>query len=162
MTRNNVLASVIFELAISLKTMNFNTLIRRKNREKMISTLLLMQFLNHCIGLKRISEDQVEIITSVLTHTYAYDTGKIATLLKESDLDSDYPEQYDDLLCNMHLILSSCIKDLNKYRIGYSKSVRRNILGFHNLPRAFLSLTDKQKLSPDQAWEYSKSYFKID
>lgn len=43
-----------------------------------------------------------------------------------------------------------------------SISVHRYIFGFHNLPRAFLSLSDKMKISPTDAWNYSKPYLKFD
>ena len=45
---------------------------------------------------------------------------------------------------------------------GYIRTVSSYIKAFHNLPRAFLSITDKSRISPAEAIDYSKSYLKLD
>ena len=161
MARNHVLASVLYELALSLKTMNWNTLNRKKSREKVIATLSLMQFLTHCIGMKRITNEQAENILSLLSGTYACDTSNIADSFGAASAETDYTDQYDALLFRMQLILSSCIKELTDRRKGYRENAKKYIIGFHNLPRAFLSLTDRRMISVNDALEYAKSYLTL-
>lgn len=156
MTKNNVLASVLYRMAVNLKNQDFNKLIYKRKREELISSLTAMQFLTHCVGMKHISFQQADIILSVLRHTYNYETDDISDLLIEASDESDYSVQHEDLLFQMHLILSSCIKETMKKNKGYINSISRYVKGFHNFPRAFLSLTDKAKISPKDATEYSK------
>ena len=159
MTRNSVLASELYKNAVTLKKMDFNILARRSQREKVISTLAMMQFLTCCVGMKHISDEQTEIILSSLTNTYSYDVSSICEILVNSSADSDFSVKYNDLLFQMNLILSSCVSELSQKNKGYKESAMRYILAFHNLPRAFLPLDDKRKASPSEAWDYSKSYF---
>ena len=67
MTRTNILASMLYRIAVSLKNMNFSKLVWKHNREKLISTLSAMQFITGCIGLKNISLTQTEEIISILS-----------------------------------------------------------------------------------------------
>ena len=162
MTRTNILASMLYRIAISLKNMNFSKLVWKHNREKLISTLSAMQFITGCIGLKNISLTQTEEIISILSTSYGYDKDELSNSLKEATAMSDYSDVYEELLFDMHFILSECINSAVKRKKGYVSTISRYIKAFHNYPRAFLSLADKSKISPTDAIEYSKSYLKLD
>lgn len=162
MTRGNVLASVLYGKAVSLKNQNFNKLVWKHNRDKLVSSLSAMQFLTACIGLKNISLSQAEEIISVLRVAYNYNTEDFSDLLKEASAESDHSVDYEELLFQMHYILSDCIKCATQKRKGYIDTISRYIKAFHNFPRAFLSLTDRSKISSKDAMEYSKSYLKYD
>lgn len=161
MTRGNVLASVLYRTAVSLKNSNFKKLVWKHNRDKFVSSLAAMQFLTGCIGLKSISLLQVEEIISVLRVEYGYDVEEFSDLLKEASAESDYSIEYEDLLFQMHFILSECINSIVQTRKCNIDAVSRYIKAFHNFPRAFLSLDDGLKISPKDAIEYSKSYLKL-
>ena len=162
MTRINVLASVLYRKSVSLKNQNFNKLIWNNNRNEFVSSLSAMQFLVACIGLKNISHSQAEDIISVLHIAYDYKTEEFSDLLREASDESDYSDEYEDVIFQMHLILSKCINSAMKKEKGYILTVSSYIKAFHNLPRAFLSITDKSRISPSDAIEYSKSYLKLD
>ena len=162
MTRTNILASVLYRIAVSLKNINFSKLVWKHNREKLISTLSAMQFITGCIGLKNISLTQAEKIISILSTSYGYDKDELSNSLKEATAMSDYSDVYEELLFDMHFILSECINSAVKRKKGYVSTISRYIKAFHNYPRAFLSLADKSKISPTDAIEYSKSYLKLD
>ena len=162
MTRINVLASVLYSKSVGLKTQNFNKLIWNNNRNKLVSSLAAMQFLVASIGSKNISHTQAEEIISVLHDTYDYNTEEFSNLLREASDESDYSDQYDDVIFQMHLILLKCINSAMKKEKGYILAVSSYIKAFHNLPRAFLSITDKSRISPADAINYSKSYLKLD
>ena len=162
MTRTNILASMLYRIAISLKNMNFSKLVWKHNREKLISTLSAMQFITGCIGLKNISLTQTEEIISILSTSYGYDKDELSNSLKEATAMSDYSNEYEELLFDMHFILSECINNAVERKKGYVSTISRYIKAFHNYPRAFLSLADKSKISPTDAIEYSKSYLKLD
>ena len=162
MTRINVLASVLYSKSVELKTHNFNKLIWNNNRNKLVSSLSAMQFLVASIGLKNISHTQAEEIISVLHATYDYNTERFSDLLRGASDESAFPNEYDDVIFQMHLILSRCINSIVKKEKGYLNTVSRYIKAFHNLPRAFLSITDKSKISPSDAIAYSKSYLNLD
>ena len=162
MTRTNILASMLYRIAVSLKNINFSKLVWKHNREKLISTLSAMQFITGCIGLKNISLTQTEEIISILSTSYGYDKDELSNSLKEATAMSDYSDEYEELLFNMHFILSECINSAVKRKKGYVSTISRYIKAFHNYPRAFLSLADKSKISPSEAIEYSKFYLKLD
>ena len=162
MTRTNILASMLYRIAVSLKNMNFSKLVWKHNREKLISTLSAMQFITGCIGLKNISLTQTEEIISILSTSYGYDKDELSNSLKEATAMSDYSDEYEELLFDMHFILSECINSAVERKKGYVSTISRYIKAFHNYPRAFLSLADKSKISPTNAIEYSKSYLKLD
>ena len=161
MTRVNVLASVLYRKSVSLKNQNFNKLIWNNNRNELISSLSAMQFLVACIGLRNISRSQAEEIISVLHIAYHYDMQENSDLLREATDESDYSNEYEDLLFRMHSILSMCINSAKQKEKGYIRTVSSYIKAFHNFPRAFLSITDKSKISPSDAIEYSTSYLKL-
>ena len=162
MTRTNILASVLYRIAVSLKNINFSKLVWKHNREKLISTLSAMQFITGCIGLKNISLTQTEEIISILSTSYGYDKDELSNSLKEATAMSDYSDEYEELLFDMHFILSECINSAVERKKGYVSTISRYIKAFHNYPRAFLSLADKSKISPPEAIEYSKSYLQFD
>ena len=161
MTRINVLASVLYSKSVGLKSRNFNKLIWNNNRNKLVSSLSAMQFLVASIGSKNISHTQAEEIISVLHDTYDYNTEQFSNLLRKASDESVFSDEYDDVIFQMHLILSMCINSIVKKEKGYMNTVSRYIKAFHNLPRAFLSMTDKSRLSPSDAIEYSKSYLNV-
>ena len=158
MTKANVLASVLYRLAVSLKNQDFKKLIFKCHRKDLIYTLSSMKFLTHCIGMKSISPCQAENIVTLLKDTNNIDTDALAESLKESPDESDFSAEYEALLPEMQRILSSCIDILLQKKKGYIDRINLYIKAFHNYPRAFLSLTDKAKISPEQAIEYSKVY----
>ena len=162
MTRTNILAAMLYRIAVSMKNINFSKLVWKHNREKLISTLSAMQFITGCIGLKNISLTQAEEIISILSTSYGYDKDELSNSLKEATAMSDYSNEYEELLFDMHFILSECINSAVKRKKGYVSTISRYIKAFHNYPRAFLSLADKSKISPLEAIEYSKSYLKLD
>ncbi len=158
MTRSNILASVLFRTSVSLKNQNFSKLVWKHNRDKLISSLSAMQFLTSCIGLKNITLSQTDEIISILQNSYGYDTDEFSDLLREASEEASYSDEYDEILFQMHYILSDCINSATQKGKGYINTISRYIKAFHNLPRAFLSLTDRSKISPKDAIEYSKSY----
>lgn len=162
MTKGNILASVLYSMSVSLKNQNFNKLLWKHNREKLISSLSAMQFLTACLGFKSISVSQAEVIITILNVTYSYDTDYFSDSLKEASEKSDYTDEYYEVLFQMHWILSDCINIARQKRKGYILTISKYIKAFHNLPRAFLSLNDKLKISPTDALEYSKPYLKLD
>ena len=119
MTRINVLASVLYRKSVSLKNKNFNKLIWNNNRNEFVSSLSAMQFLVACIGLKNISHSQAEEIISVLHVAYDYKTEEFSDLLREASDESDYSDEYEDVIFQMHLILSMCINSIVKKEKGY-------------------------------------------
>ncbi len=162
MTRTNILASLLYRTAVSLKNMNFNKLVWKHNREKLLSSLSAMQFITGCIGLKNISLSQTEEIITILSTSYDYSKDELSNALKEATAMSDYSDEYEELLFEMHFILSECVNSVVQTKKGYISTISRYIKAFHNYPRAFLSLADKSKISPKDAIEYSKSYLKLD
>lgn len=162
MTRANILASLLYRTAVSLKNMNFNKLVWKHNREKLISSLSAMQFITGCIGLKNISLSQTKEIISVLSTSYGYNKEELSNALKEASAMADYSDEYEELLFEMHFILSECVNSVVQTKKGYINTISRYIKAFHNYPRAFLSLADKSKISPMDAIEFSKSYLKLD
>ena len=158
MAKANVLASVLYRLAISLKNQDFKKLIFKRHRKDLIYTLSSMKFLTHCIGMKSISPYQAEKIVNLLKDTNNIDTDALAESLKEASDESDFSVDYENLLSEMQQILSSCIDILLQKKKGYIDNINLYIKAFHNYPRAFLSLTDKWKISAEEAIEYSKTY----
>ena len=159
MTRTNLLASVLYQSALHMKSLDSRSLRREKNREKAMEALSMMQFLTGCLGMRQISDEQAEIILSVLEHTYHYDVSELSEPLKDAEAVTDLSPEYDDLLFRMHLILSDGLSAIMRKD---GDSAWRCMAAFHNLPKAFLSLGDTGKISPQDAWEWSKSYLKLD
>ena len=162
MTRTNILASMLYKTAVSSKNMDFDKLVWKHNREKLIYSLSAMQFITGCIGLKNISLLQAEEITNILSTSYGYNKDDFSNDLKEATSMADYSDEYEEVLFEMHFILSECLNVIMKRKKGYISTISRYIKAFHNYPRVFLSLADKSKISPQDAIEYSKSYLKLD
>ena len=159
MKKANLLASVLYQSAIAMKSMDLQGLRRKKTREKAMEVISMMQFLTGCLGIRHISDEQTEIILSVLEHTYHYDVSELSEPLKDAEAVTDLSPEYDDLLFSMHLILSDGLSAIVRKD---GDSAWRCMAAFHNLPRAFLSLGDSQRISPRDALEWSKSYSKLD
>ena len=106
MTKANLLASVLYQSAIAMKSMDLQGLRRKKTREKAMEVISMMQFLTNCISMRHISDEQTEIILSVLENTYHYDISELSDPLKNADAHTDFSAEYDDPLFRMHLILS--------------------------------------------------------
>lgn len=159
MTRTNLLASVLYQSALNMKSLDPRSLRRKKNREKAMEALSMMQFLTGCLGMRQISDEQTEIILSVLEHTHHYDVSEVSEPLKNAEAHTDLSPEYDDLLLDMHVILSDGLSAVMRKD---GDSAWRCMAAFHNLPRAFLSLGDTGRISPQDAWEWSKSYLKLD
>ena len=160
MSRQNRLALVLYRMAVSLKRRGFHEICRRKNREKLIEKLSAMQFLTQCIGLKRISASMLPSIISTLQNAYEYEEEDLYELLNAASEEADFSDSYEKVLFQMQEILYACTSELTCRKKGYSERISLYLMGFHNLPRAFLSVTDRSKISPDEAIEYSASYLK--
>ena len=160
MSKQNILASVLYHMALSLKGRSSHEICQRKNREKLSEKLSAMQFLTQCIGLKRISASMLPSIISILQNTYEYEKEELYELLSQATEEADFSDSYEKVLFQMQEILYACISELTYRKKGYPERITLYLMGFHNLPRAFLSVTDRAKISPDQAIEYSASYLK--
>ena len=160
MSRQNILASVLYRMALTWKRKGSDGFRRKKSRKKLIEQISAMQFLTHCVGSKHISSSQLSSVISVLQRTYEYETEELYSLLNEASEEADFSDSYEKVLFQMHEILCACILELTKRTKGYSERVARYLMAFHNLPRAFLSVTDRAKISPEEAIEYSESYLR--
>ena len=159
MTKANLLASILYRSSLTMKNMDRQGVRRKKKREKAFETISMMQFLTGCLGIRHISDEQTKIILSVLEHTYHYDVSELSEPLRNAEARTDLSPEYDDLLFSMHLILSDGLSAIMRKD---GDSAWRYMAAFHNLPRAFLSLGDSQRISPRDALEWSKSYSKLD
>ena len=74
----------------------------------------------------------------------------------------DYSVEYIKLATFMSDQITECILFLTTKGRAYRETVSRYVWGFHNLPRAFLSLNNSMRISSDDALKYYKSYLKID
>ena len=170
MTRANLLASVLYRSALTVKRLDPRSLRRKRDRERAVETLSMMQFLTGCLGMRQISDEQTEIILSVLGHTHHCDVSELgnggfrmrvfapATVQEATDM--VYAAfDYADRDRNPVLILSDGVSAVMRKN---GDSAWRCMAAFHNLPRAFLSLGDTGRISPQDAWEWSKSYLKLD
>ena len=159
MTRANLLALVLYRSALTVKRLDPRSLRRKQDRERVVAAFSMMQFLTGCLGMRQISDEQTEIILSVLEHTHHYDVSELAEPLRDAEAITDLSPEYDDLLFRMHLILSEGLSAIMRKD---GDSAWRCMAAFHNLPGAFLSLGDSQRISPRDALEWSKSYSKLD
>ena len=160
MTRSNALASELYKMAVGLKCINFDKLVWGKNRKSLGDSIATMQFIVYCVGMKHISDQQAEVVLHCLEHTYHYETDELCSVLREAAPQAEYTEDYDELLFEMNVILSRCSKELHDRKKGYTERVRRYIYGFHNLPRAFLPLSSKARISFREARKYAEPYLK--
>ncbi len=86
-------------------------------------------------------------------------TEKITFALRNNP---NYSDQYFELALFMSNSLSECLVFLHSKGKGNRETVQRYIWGFHNLPRAFFSLNNRMRVSPEVAMEYYKPYLKLD
>ena len=73
-----------------------------------------------------------------------------------------YSNDYFELALFMSKTLAECFVYSTLKGKSNRETVKKYIWGFHNLPRAFFSLENPMKISPDQAMEYYKPYLKLD
>ena len=83
-------------------------------------------------------------------------------LLSSLHSDSSFSYNYIELAIFMKTSLAECIVYLTSKGKNYRTTIKRYICGFHNLPRAFLSIDNKMKVSTAEAMEYFKPYLKLD
>ena len=83
-------------------------------------------------------------------------------LLSSLHSDSSFSYNYIEHAIFMKTSLAKCIVYLTSKGKNYRTTVKRYICGFHNLPRAFLSIDNKMKVSTAEAMEYFKPYLKLD
>lgn len=74
----------------------------------------------------------------------------------------EYSSEYYEMALYMHKALEECLAFLTGKSKNYRGTVERYVWGFHNLPRAFLSIDNSMNVSLEQANEYFKSYLKMD
>lgn len=162
MTKNELLAQELYKIAIATKQYNRSNLRWSRKRQALIRTLSTMQLLVQYIGMSQISDDQIELLRSSLE--YALDTpySDFASRLKQTQATSNYSITHMELLTEMSGILSLCITELTKKQRGKYETVHKYIWGFHNFPRAFISESDNSYITPADACEYAKPYFKCD
>lgn len=160
MARQQILAARLYYDVLSLKRMGPKDLLRRKNRDEVMRTLSEMQLLTACMGLDEITDEQVEIILSELSKRAGEDLSETAAALKEASPNADTSETYRGLLFRMHRMLTACQRELSAREKGYARRAQTYMLAFHNLPRAFLSVSDRARISPEEAERYADSYLK--
>ena len=85
--------------------------------------------------------------------------NEIIILIKDNP---DYSVEYIKLATFMSDQITEYILFLTTKGRAYRETVSRYIWGFHNLPRAFLSLNNSLRISSDDALKYYKSYLKMD
>ena len=85
--------------------------------------------------------------------------NEIIILIKDNP---HYSVEYIKLAMFMSDQITECILFLTTKGRAYRETVSRYIWGFHNLPRAFLSLNNSMRISSDDALKYYKSYLKMD
>lgn len=81
-------------------------------------------------------------------------------LLSSLHNSSGFSNNYLELAIFMKTSLSECVDFLISKGKNYRGTVKRYIWEFHNLPRAFLPIDNKMKISPNEAMEYFKPYQK--
>lgn len=86
-------------------------------------------------------------------------TSKLALELRNNQ---NYSNDYFELVLFMNKILAECLVYSTLRNKSNRETVKRYIWGFHNLPRAFFSLENPMKISPNEAMEYYKPYLKSD
>lgn len=161
MTRTNVLAALLYRMAVKWKRQEERQLKGWRKRKALRSDLRAMEFLTDCLG-ECISDSKANDILSVLEDEYGIDTSEIAAELMCAKEDATYSPQYQDLLMQMRYILGACENELKTKKKGYLHRVQLYLMGFHNYPRAFLSLEERAVISAEDAVEYSASYLAFD
>ena len=83
-------------------------------------------------------------------------------LLKEMKDDADYSSEYYELALFMSRSLFECVFYLASANRNSKLTALKYIHGFHNLPRAFLSLENRSHISANDALNYYRSYLMLD
>ena len=92
-------------------------------------------------------------------HQIQSQVNEIIILLKDNP---NYSVEHIKLATFMSNQITECILFLTTKGKAYRETVSRYVWGFHNLPRAFLSLNNSMHTSPNDALEYYKSCLKLD
>lgn len=111
--------------------------------------------------MKKIPDSRIDDIINICEQILGELSEPYKVDLENAEVPADYSEEYYDLLLKMNGMLFSCVNELTERKKGYEKSVHRYIMGFHNLPRAFLTGSDVSRISVREAWEYCESYLKL-
>ena len=85
--------------------------------------------------------------------------NEIICLLKDNP---NYSIEHIKLATFMSNQITECILFLTTKSKNYKNTVSRYVWGYHNLPRAFFSLSNPMRISPTEAMEYYKPYLKLD
>ena len=157
MTRSSIIAKQLYIVAVDLKKYNSVALICKKNRDSLIKKLTLLTYLCKCVGMKELTDDKIYEITDKFK-IIDIDVNNLTTELVSAESMSNFSKEYNTVISEMSDILSLCMQELCEKRVGYRKRVRSCILAFHNLPRAFLPISDRLKITPKEAIEYSNLY----
>lgn len=80
-------------------------------------------------------------------------------LLEELYKSSNFSLDYFKVALVMYDALFECVLSLSSKGSRYRENVCKCIHGFHNLPRAFLSLENPSHISAEDALNYYGSYF---
>ena len=86
----------------------------------------------------------------------------IDSLLACLQNNSSFSSSYIELATFMQNSLLECIHFLTSKNCNYRQTVCCYIWGFHNLPRAFFSVENSMRVSPDKAMAYYRPYLKLD
>lgn len=160
MTKNELLAQELYKISIASKQYNRSNLRWSRKRHSLIRTLSAMQLLVQYISMRQISNDQIELLKNGLEYALGTPYSDFAYQLKQTEATSNYSITHMELLTEMSGILSLCITELTKKQRGKYETIHRYIWGFHNFPRAFVSESDNSYITPADAREYAKPYFK--
>ncbi len=85
-------------------------------------------------------------------------TAQVEELMDQLRQAKTHSAKYEELALYMSEILDQCIRKLDSGDRTCYESVRRMVWGFHNLPRAFLSLQNGMQISAEQARAFFVSY----
>ena len=157
MTRNSVLAELLYNKAIEMKTSPLSSFRLAVRKNQVYTNLSLMQFLAYCLSMETISACQSERILAKLVSDFYFSDAAFAEKFKNAKAENSRTPEYQDILFLMNDILSSCMAEILRKRPDKTK-LRRLFFAFHNLPRAFLSLSDRRKITPAEAIDYAHSY----
>ena len=127
-------------------------------------TKLAEELYIHSIQLKKYNSKRLLFRKNRLTlekELYKIQTqvNEIICLLKNNP---NYSIEYIELATFMSNQITECILFLTTKGKNYRNTVSRYFRGFHNFPRAFLSLNNSMCISPVEAMEYYKPYLKLD
>ncbi len=156
MTRHSILAELLYANAISLKRYSDRSLLFSKARKNLLNELMEMQFLVNNLCIKTLTDEHLSMILNIVQIPNAH----FVQALKTADPTIDLSPEYDDLLSEMRQMVLSCMNLITSKPKGYRRNVLLHIQAFHNLPRAFLSVTDRRKITISEAREYASFYLK--